>query len=436
MRQAILDIIEALPTEVRTGQVLQSVGMMVEASCPGAFIGEWCEIQPRNNIAAPIPAEVIGFREHRALLMPYRQAQGISQGNAVIASGKAAPVMVGDALVGRVIDAFGEPLDGQGPIVGLTAVQPQRATINPMLRAPINEIMSTGIRAIDGFLTFGSGQRVGLMAGSGVGKSSLLSAICQHIEADVNVVALIGERGREVEEFVNQTLGPDGLAQSVVVSATAQESALVRIHAAQNAISIAEHFARQGKNVFFTMDSVTRYAMALREVGLAAGEPPTVKGYTPSVFAAIPNIIERCGNFQEQGSITALFTVLVEGDDLNDPVVDSVRAIMDGHIVLSRFLAERGHYPAIDIGKSVSRLFGALNDADCKKATKLARQVWSDYQQNKDILDLGLFQSGDDARRNALVANWRRLEEFLLQGLDEASSLPETQKQLLSLAEQ
>jgi flagellum-specific ATP synthase len=431
---AISEVIANLNETIQWGHVLECVGLVVEAECPDAFVGELCEIKPLKNVAGKgITAEVIGFRSGRVLLMPYDGTKGIRQGDLVKTIRVAAQMKVGFSLLGRVIDAFGNPIDGKGKISNLTDVSLHKETINPLTRKSIDEVFETGIKAIDAFTTIGKGQRLGLMAGSGVGKSSLISSLCRHLDADINVIALIGERGREVEEFVNQTLGEEGLKKSIVIAATAQESPLVRVHAAYGAIAVAEFFASQGKDVFFAMDSVTRFATALREIGLAAGEPPTVKGYTPSVFSAIPDIIERCGNFQLNGAITAIFTVLVESDDFNDPVVDSVRAILDGHIVLSRELAEQSHYPAIDIAKSISRLHSQLNNKERISAAHKLRKIFSDYQQNREVLELGLFDSGNSNQRQSLIRQWKLLEGFLQQELSQKYSINDTFTELMDL---
>lgn len=433
--------ISEIPSPVRLGTVTEAVGMIIEAKCPGAFVGELCELEIPGKSDETIQAQVVGFRRDSVLLMPFQAISGISFGTQVRATGSKANVKVGNSLLGRVIDALGRPLDGgQTPAdlrdAGRYESIAKTNNLNPMLRQPITQVMATGIRTIDGFLTLGEGQRIGLMAGSGVGKSTLMSSICQYSDAEVNVIALIGERGREVEEFVNRTLGAEGLKKSVVIAATAQESPLMRAHAARSAMAIAEYFAKEGKAVCFMMDSITRFANALREIGLAAGEPPTVKGYTPSVFNELPHFIERCGNFRDSGSITGLFSVLVESDDFNDPVVDSVRAILDGHIVLSRKLAERNQYPAIDVLKSISRIYGPLNPDEVVNASRQLREWLADYEENRDILELGLFESAEDEKRDSILTNWQKLKPFLVQENDAPSSLSNTRTQFLELLTQ
>ena len=339
----------------RTGRVTQFFGLVVESSGPDACLGEICEIFSRSRIA-PIAAEVVGLKDGKVLLMPYGELRSIGLGCEVMATGRSADIAVGDALLGRVIDAFGRPLDNRPlPSTGLLyrlAPEP----LNPLSRSRVRQVLETRVRCIDGLLTIGRGQRVGIFSGSGVGKSTLLGMIARNMRADINVIALIGERGREVLDFIEQNLGPEGLARSVLVVATSDQPGLVRSRAAHAATAIAEYFRDQRKDVLLIMDSVTRYAMAQREIGLAVGEPPTSRGYTPSVFAALPKLLERCGTTDAGGSITALYSVLVEGDDVNDPIADAVRAILDGQIVLSRELANHGHYPAIDVLTSSSRL--------------------------------------------------------------------------------
>ena len=339
----------------RSGLVSQFFGLVVESIGPDAFLGEVCEIYSRST-ATPIAAEVVGLKDGKVLLMPYGELRGIGLGCEVLATGRAVEIAIGEGLLGRVIDAFGRPLDGR-PLPPLPAqCRLTHEPRNPLARSRIRRVLETGVTSIDGLLTIGRGQRVGIFSGSGVGKSTLLGMIARNMKADINVIALIGERGREVLEFIEQSLGPAGLKRSVVVVATSDQPALVRSRAAYAATAIAEYFRDRHNDVLLIMDSITRFAMAQREIGLAVGEPPTARGYTPSVFAALPKLLERCGTTDHAGSITALYSVLVEGDDINDPIADCVRAILDGHIVLSRDLANHGHYPAIDVLASSSRL--------------------------------------------------------------------------------
>lgn len=415
------------------GTVLQSIGLVIDAHCPGVFVGELCEVITKHG-DEKILCEVVGFKEDRVLLMPYEKPRGITLGSKVKALGKVASVNVGDEFLGRVVDAFGEPID-DGPAINFQKeVSLYKEPINPLKRKNIQNVFSTGIKAIDSCLTLGKGQRVGVFAGSGVGKSSLLASICKSsvTNQQINIIALIGERGREVEEFISETLGKDGIKNSIVIAATAEQPPLVRAHAVYSAIAMAEHFSEQGKDVFFTLDSMTRFAMALREVGLAIGEPPTIKGYTTSVFSAIPSIVERCGEFKSRGAITAIFTVLVEGDDFNDPIVDTLRAILDGHIVLTRKLAEKFHYPAIDILQSVSRLFNSLSTDSQKRTVAKVRLALSNYEENKELLELGMLD-GDQEYINALKSNYKLISSFLQQELNISSSYDSSLSNLLSL---
>ena len=423
------DVFSNLAVEFKIGKIWNCKGILVEAIIPGAFIGELCEIETEHSGKGKIYAEVVGFRQSNTLLMTYVGNKGVSKDNKVIALGRPATVKVGDSLLGRVIDGFGTPLDNKPNPAGLRDISTSISPINPLTRKPIVSNLRTGVRAIDALNTIGIGQRVGLFAGSGVGKSTLISRICRNSSASVNVIALIGERGREVEEFVNRTLKGD-LTNTVVIAATAQESPLMRVHATYSAITIAEYFARNGKDVLFTMDSITRFATALREVGLAGGEPPTVKGYTPSVFSSIPDIIERCGNFLSKGSITGVFTVLVDSDDFNDPVVDCARSILDGHIVLTRQLAEQGHFPAIDISKSVSRLFGEFHREDYLNIANQVKNVFSDYQQNREIIELQMFDNGLVDGNIQLKNKWNSLKNYLCQNNNEHTSFEDAKNEL------
>jgi flagellum-specific ATP synthase len=362
-------------------------------------------------------AEVVGLRAGHVTLMAYGAMHGLSAGAEVIALGQQSTVAAGDGLLGRVVDAFGAPLDGRPAPLRLRRRPLQTAPPNPMQRPRITEVLESGIRTIDALLTLGQGQRVGIFAGSGVGKSTLLGLIARHVRADVNVIALIGERGREVREFIDKQLGPQGLSRSVVVVATADQPALARVRAAHAAVALAGHFSDSGRNVVLTLDSMTRLAMARREIGLAAGEPATARGYTPSVFAELPQLCERCGTSPSGGSVTALLTVLVEGDDLNEPVSDSLRAILDGHIVLSRELAQQGQYPAIDVLKSASRLFTDLTgDAERDLAAAAVRSL-ALLERNRQMVDIGAYQRGtnpalDEALgREAALQAWSRQAE-------------------------
>ena len=369
---------EADPIRVY-GRVDKGVGLVIEGLGPRANIGDVCLIQPNDGAQdSTVEAEVIGFREDRILLMPLQEMRGIGPGSRIIAKGRQRYVRVGEELLGRVIDGLGNPMDGKGHINGqLYAIY--REPINPLLRTRITKPLDLGIRVINTLLTCGKGQRIGIMAGSGVGKSVLLGMMARHTEADVNVIALIGERGREVLEFIEKDLGKEGLKRSVLVVATSDTSPLARLRGAFLAIAVAEYFRSLGKNVLFMMDSLTRFAMAQREIGLAAGEPPTTKGYPPSAFNLLPRLLERAGNSDGEGTITGLFTVLVESDDMNDPIADAARAILDGHIVLSRELANHNHYPAIDVLQSVSRLMKDIVDDEQKLFVEKVLDVMATY---------------------------------------------------------
>lgn len=423
-RQAIRD------TELlrRSGKVTQIFGLTVESSGPDAFLGELCEIS--SDRSQVINAEVVALKNGQVYLMPYRDLMGIYLGSKVTATGKPVNVPVGEGLLGRVINAFGEPLDGR-PIKDVNHEYPLYSKpLNPLKRARISQVLETGVKSIDTLLTLGKGQRVGIFAGSGVGKSTLLGMIARHMQADVNVIALVGERGREVKEFIEKSLGKEGLQKSVVVVATSDETALTRSHAALSATAIAEYFRDQGKDVMLMMDSVTRYAMALREIGLAIGEPPTARGYTPSVFSSLPRLLERCGASESGGSITALYTVLVEGDDINDPLSDSLRAILDGHFVLSRDIANQGIYPAIDILRSNSRL---MNDivpkGDLLKAREFVKKT-DLYESSKDMINLGAYKKGSSPDLDEVVGLLPDMQDFLRQDMHDSVSRDAAMKAL------
>lgn len=395
--------VAAAPLERRIGWVRRLQGLAIEAEGPACELGEMCRVATASP-GGEIHAEVVGMAGKHVVLMPLGPTQGIKSGAEVVALGRQADVPVGTALLGRIVDGFGEPLDGQGAIATSTRVALQSAAPSPMARPRIGRILETGIRAIDALLTIGAGQRIGIFAGSGVGKSTLLGMITRHAQADVNVIALIGERGREVREFVEEQLGAEGRARSVVLVATSDQPALARIRAAHAAVAVAGWFRAQGRSVLLTIDSITRLAMARREVGLAAGEPATARGYTPSVFAELPQICERCGTSAGGGSITALLTVLVEGDDLNEPVADAMRSILDGHVVLSRELAQQGHYPPVDVLRSASRLMPALaSEADRALAAQAVRHLAA-LEKHRQIVELGAYVPGANTALDAALA--------------------------------
>jgi flagellum-specific ATP synthase len=423
--------VECIPTYRWTGQVTDVVGLLVESRGPGVAIGDFCEVAASNG--RRIRTQVIGFRDGRVLSMPLEEIDGLQQGDTVTARSEDSRVEVGPGLLGRVIDGFGKPIDGGPPIEAPESYSLYGAATNPLDRAHITEPLVTGIRAIDGLLPCGKGQRIGLFGGSGVGKSTLLGSMSRHSSADVTVIAMIGERNREVRGFLENELGPEGRKRSVVVCATSERPAPLRVRACFVALAIAEYFRDQGANVLLVMDSVTRLAMAQREIGLAAGEPPSQKGYTPSVFNLLPKVLERAGNF-ERGSITAFFTVLVEGDDFNEPICDAVRGILDGHFILSRQLGAQGHYPAIDILHSVSRLTSAIATPGQKEAARKIRGALAAYRDAEDLIQLGAYVAGSNASLDASIRLRPELIDFLRQDAHATSPLPETLAQLEKLA--
>lgn len=415
-----------------SGKIIQIVGLVVEGYCPTATVGTLCELLPHDG-GPVVPAEVVGFRDSRALLMPLGELRGLGPGCLIQVVRSSATLPVGEQLLGRVLDALGRPLD-EMPLESCVDECPLYALpASPMARKSINAPLDLGVRAINSLLTCGTGQRMGIMAGSGVGKSVLLGMLAKHTKADVNVIALIGERGREVREFIERDLGPEGLARSVVVTATSDQSPLLRMRGAFVATTIAEYFCAQGKDVLLLMDSVTRFAMAMREVGLAIGEPPTTKGYTPSVFATLPKLLERAGNFKNKGSITGLYTVLVEGDDMNEPVADAVRSILDGHIVLSRDLAARNHYPAIDVLTSTSRV---MRDIVSKKHLQLAgnmREVMATHKEAEDLINIGAYVEGSNKKIDYAISRIEAVNDFLRQEMDESFDLETTIEEMNAL---
>jgi FliI/YscN family ATPase len=413
------------------GRVVRASGLVIEALLPAAAVGTACEIHASDG--RQISAEVVGFTGSNALLMTFGDTRGISENCAVRPQGRGAEVSVGDGLLGRIVNPSMRPLDG-GTAPILNHRVPLDASPPPaMTRRRIEQTVHTGIRAIDGLLTLGQGQRVGIMAGPGVGKSVLLGMLARHADADVIVVGLIGERGREVREFVERDLGTS-LAHSVVVVATADESPLVRVRAGMAATAVAEHFRRSGRRVLLLVDSLSRICMAQREIGLAAGEPPTSKGYPPSVFASVPRLVERAGNDSGPGSITALYTLLAEGDDLTDPVVDTARASLDGHIVLSRRLASGGHFPAVDVLQSISRVMNDVVSEDHLKASQAARDILATYRDSADLIEVGAYAAGSNPRVDRAIKGYAPLQGFLRQGPNETTSLSDTIARLRRIA--
>lgn len=428
----LIETIETADTYKRYGKILRIVGLMIESLGPLANIGEVCLIHPESKPNQPILAEVVGFNNEKVMLMPYTELAEIGPGCLVEATGNPLTVKVGRGLIGNTVDALGNPLDHSPLPKGLRKVKTEQAPPNPLDRPLINEPIEVGIRAIDSFLTVGKGQRVGIFAGSGVGKSTLLGMLARNSEADLNVIALIGERGREVRDFIEHDLGPEGLKKSIIVAATSDQPALMRIKGAYTATAISEYFRDLGFSVNLLMDSVTRVAMAQREVGLAVGEPPTTKGYTPSVFAMLPKLLERTGS-NEQGSITAFYTVLVDGDDMNEPISDAVRGILDGHFVLERRLAEAGQYPAINVLKSVSRLMNSVADESHIETANKIRDLIATYEENIELIQIGAYKHGSNQKIDEAIAFQPAITAFLKQGINERESFQDTIEKLEQL---
>ena len=426
-----IDIIQKTNTLRQLGKVIQIIGLIIEADGPDGSIGDLCYISAHND-EKPISAEIVGFREDRILLMPLGAMDGLRPGAHVINTGSSMKIKVGSQLLGRVLDGLGNPIDNLGEINSQSLYSTQAEAINPLKRSLIRQPLSLGIRSIDGFNTIGKGQRVGIFAGSGVGKSTTLAMMAKNTNADLNVIALIGERGREVREFVETTMGPEGMKRSVVIAATSEQPSLVKIKAGFVAMAIAEYFRDQGKDVLFMLDSVTRIAMAQREVGLAVGEPPATRGYTPSVFALMPKLLERAGS-NDKGTITGLYTVLVEGDDFNEPISDTARSILDGHIMLSRDLAHKNHYPAVDVLQSVSRVMGDVTEKEHREAAGKIRNLLAAYRKNEDLINIGAYVKGSDASTDKAIALMDSINFFLKQGIDEPMDLENTINALIKL---
>lgn len=404
-----------------SGKVTQVIGQMMLGYLPGATMGSICEVTPTGF--AKFLAEVVGFRDRNVLLMPLGEMRGVGLGTRIVLVKQMATIRVGPELLGRVIDGMGQPLDGKGPIETLDESLIYNSAGNPLEREPIHQPMDLGVRAINGLITIGRGQRVGIMAGSGVGKSVLMGMMAKSSNSDVNVIALIGERGREVKEFIEDILGEEGLKRSVIVVATSDQSPLVRMRGAFVATTIAEYFCQQGAHVLMMMDSVTRFAMAQREIGLSSGEPPASKGYTPSVFALLPKLLERAGAFVSKGSITGLYTVLVEGDDMDDPIADSVRSIVDGHIVLKRSLAQKGHFPAIDVLQSTSRVMRNVVSREHVHAARALREAIATYREAEELINIGAYKSGANPAIDHAIELHGQIETYLRQELDDPTSL-------------
>jgi flagellum-specific ATP synthase len=415
------------------GRVEQVVGLVIESTGPSTSVGEACWITPADGQGQPILAEVVGFRQHRVLLMPLGEMRGLGPGSEVARTGQPFKIPVGESLLGRVIDAMGKPLDGKGQLGPTKESYPIHREPPPaMERRRIEMPIATGVRAIDSLLTLGEGQRLGIFAGSGVGKSTLLGMIARNTEADINVIGLVGERGREVRDFLERDLGEKGLARSVVVVATSDQPSLIRIQAALVATTVAEYFRNQGKRVMLMMDSITRFAMAQREVGLAIGEPPTTKGYTPSVFALLPKLLERAGTTAHQGSITGLYSILVEADDMNEPVADSCRAILDGHVVLSRELAAQNHYPAIDVLNSISRVMRDIVGSEQLEAAGKIRSVLATYKSVEDLISIGAYVKGTNPKVDEALKRLEAVQAFLRQSREENAVWKDTLQKMKS----
>ena len=420
MFQDTIRRVQQAETIGHTGKIENIVGMSIEASGSRAAVGDICRIYSGES-GGQIPAEVVGFKNDRILLMPYSEMTGISSGNFVRNTGHQLRMRVGPFLKGRIINALGQPIDDMGAFEGGDSYCIGSSYINPLSRPPIRERMEFGVKAIDGLLTIGKGQRMGIFAGSGVGKSTLLGMIAKNVKADINVIALVGERGREVLEFVQKDLGEEGMARSVLVVATSDQPAMLRMKCPSVATGIAEYFRDQGYDVLLMMDSLTRFAMAQRDIGPAIGEPPVARGYTPSISAELPQLSERSGNFK-RGSITAIYTVLVEGDDTNEPIADTVRGILDGHIVLSRQLAAQNHYPAIDIGASISRLMVEIVDTEHQRLASRLRDILSIYNQNADLVSIGAYKAGTNQKLDFALTKIDEINGFLMQGTKEVFS--------------
>ncbi|MDR0331564.1 MAG: flagellar protein export ATPase FliI [Chitinispirillales bacterium] len=422
-----LDFVKSYEPARVYGRVTEVIGILIESTGPSASVGDICHIENAGRLICR--AEVVGFRKDRTLLMPLGPIEGIRPGMAVAATGRPLSVQVGDGLLGRVLDGLGNPLDEKGPIRATANRSVFSSIPNPMTRKRIEEAFETGVRAIDGLVTVGKGQRLGIFAGSGVGKSVLMGMLARNCKSDVNVIALIGERGREVREFIERDLGEEGLRRSVLVIATSDQPALIRIKGALVAASIAEHLRDQGKDVLFLADSVTRLAMAQREVGLAIGEPPASKGYTPSVFAILPQFLERAGT-SSVGTITGLFTVLVDGDDMEEPIADAVRSILDGHLVLSRRLAHRNHFPAIDILQSISRCMSDIASKEHKEAAGKIKDAMAAYKESEDLIQIGAYAMGTNERIDRAIRLNAPITEFLRQARDSSTTFAESLKKL------
>jgi len=423
--------IDTVKPVIHSGRVVHIAGLIIESNGPSAPVGDICYIHLKNG-HTPIPAEVVGFKDQRILLMPIGELERIGPGNKVTASGTPLMINVGMQLKGRVIGGLGEPIDGKGPLNTTEKRSIYNSPPDPLTRSRIKKALGTGVRVIDGLLTFGQGQRLGIFAGSGVGKSTLMGMIARNSTADVNVIALIGERGREVREFIEKSLTEEGLNKSVIISVTSDQPALLRVKGAYIASTVAEYFRDRGMQVLLMMDSITRFANAQREIGLTIGEPPTSRGYTPSVFALLPKLLERSGT-GEKGSITGLYTVLVDGDDMNEPIADAVRGILDGHVVLSRTLASQNHYPAIDILESVSRCMDDIVTPEHRAAAQKLKTVYATYKESEDMINIGAYTKGSNSKIDYAISSIDRINEYLKQDMTLNGNFEESVQKLKKL---
>jgi len=408
-----------------SGKITKVVGFLMEGYLPGATLGSICDVYPNNGDAA-FSAEVVGFRDKSVLLMPLGELRGVGMGARIVMARREATVKVGPSLLGRVLNGLGDPIDSKGDLNAFDELSIYSDVENPLSRPPIRQQLDLGVKCINGLLTIGMGQRIGIMAGSGVGKSVLLGMMARSTKADVNVIALIGERGREVREFIEHDLGPEGIKRSVIICATSDQSPLVRMRGAFVATAISEYFCNQGKNVLLMMDSMTRFSMAQREIGLSTGEPPATKGYTPSVFSLMPKLLERAGIFEKRGSITGLYTVLVEGDDMDEPIADAVRSIVDGHIVLSRSIAQRGHYPAIDVLQSTSRVMNNVVSPEHMEIARMFREALATYREAEDLINIGAYRQGSNPKIDRAIALHDAMDDFLRQRVGTKFTMAET----------
>lgn len=428
MFEKYFDLMRGIHLSRDTGRVTELNGLIIRGTLPGAAIGSIVRIHSSQDRS--FLAEVVGFKDQQVLMMPLEDTRGISLGAKIVLSRQIATVRAADDLLGTVVDGLGRPINAVGEMENFREVPLYREVRNPLLRRPIREPIDLGVRAIDSCITMGRGQRLSIMAGSGVGKSALLGMIARYTDADVNVIALIGERGREVREFIENDLGENGMRRSVVVCVTSDQSALLRMRGAYVATALAEYFSSKGNNVLLMMDSVTRFAMAQREIGLSAGEPPSTKGYTPSVFSILPKLLERAGSFEGEGSITGIYTTLVEADDMNDPIGDAVRSIVDGHIVLSRDLAHQAHFPAIDVLQSASRVMKSVTNSEHQALSQKIRETLAVYKEAEDLINIGAYKAGSNARIDRALSHIDAVREFLKQPLSESSDFSQTMRKM------